>query len=109
MSQKKAESGRKKTPKKKRRSFTDEQKKRTVRYIEEQRAKANRSMRSLAEELGIADGVLRTWCRKFSIHEFRPVEIVHPENFQAVLVTPQGIRVEGLDVESLIRILRAVS
>lgn len=96
----------------KRRSFTNEQRQSAVRYLREQRARGGRSWRSVAEELDVTEGVLRRWCEKYpepSKPEFCAVEVVAPKRARPVVVTPRGIRVEGLSVEEIAVLLQSLS
>jgi hypothetical protein len=66
----------------------------------------------VAEEIGVREGLLRRWCEKYpetSKPEFRAVEIVAPKSGQPVVVTPRGIRVEGLSVEDIAILLQSLS
>ena len=97
---------------KKRRRFTAEQRRSAVEYLREQRAREGRSWRSVAEELGVTEGMLRRWCEKYpetSKPEFRAVEVVAPKSARPVVVTPRGIRVEGLGVEEIAILLQSLS
>lgn len=97
---------------KKRRRFTAEQRLTAVRYLREQRARGGRSWRSVAEEIGVTEGMLRRWCEKYpetSMPEFRAVEIVAPKRSRPVVITPRGLRVEGLSIEEIAVLLQSLS
>lgn len=76
------------------------------------RERSGEPLAHLAGELGISVVSLQRWLEQSEPVQFRPVEI----SFEApstgaagpVLVTPQGYRVEGLGVESLAALLRAL-
>ncbi len=97
---------------KKRRSFTDEQRQSAVGYLREQRASNGRSWRSVAEELGVTETLLRRWSEKYprtSKAEFRAVEIVNSPGSRSAVITPRGFRVEGLSVEEIAVLLQSLS
>ncbi len=65
-----------------------------------------------ARELGLAPWTLHLWLRKSSAPVLRAVEIVPapppPAMTTPVLITPQGIRIEGATVDALATLLRAL-
>jgi hypothetical protein len=72
-------------------------------------------MRRLARVLGVSAPTLTTWLRAPSRGALRPVTIA-PDAMPAlspparpVLVTPHGLRVEGLDVAGVVIVLRALA
>ena len=70
-------------------------------------------MAALARELGLAQWTVALWLRKTSAPVLRAVEIVPatpptPTVATPVLITPQGVRVEGATVETLATLLRAL-
>lgn len=75
------------------------------------------SVKSIAGRLGVRPQLLAYWRKRSAGARMRPVAIdavgeraVAPAgNGQLVLVTPGGVRVEGLDVEAVARLLRALS
>jgi transposase-like protein len=76
---------------------------------------AGRSIRRLARILGVSAPTLTTWLRAPSQGALRQVTVA-PETIPAlappgrtVLVTPHGVRVEGLDVAGVITVLRALA
>jgi transposase-like protein len=76
---------------------------------------AGRSMRRLARALGVSAPTLTTWVHAPSRGALRPVTIA-PDAMPAlsppsrpVLVTPHGVRVEGLDVAGVVTVLRALA
>jgi len=97
---------------KRRRRFTDEEKQTAVRYLREQRANEGRSWRSVSEELGISETILRRWCEQYpesTKPEFHAVEIVSPRRSKPVVIAPRGVRVEGLSVEEIAVLLQTLS
>ena len=69
---------------------------------------------ALARELGLAEWTVRLWLRKTSAPVLRAVEIAPappppaPMVATSVLITPQGVRIEGATVETLAALLRAL-
>ena len=94
-----------------------------IRYPEDLRAEivavtraaraAGRSVNRLAQDLGVSSPTLTTWLRRPARGHVRPVTLaansVAPlsSTTNAVLVTPQGVRVEGLDLAGLVTVLRS--
>ena len=93
-----------------------------VRYPEDLRAEivtivragrvAGRSLSHLAREIGVSAPTLIAWLRRPARGHVRQVELA-PSAVSAiaappspVLVTPQGFRIEGLDLAGLITVLR---
>ena len=76
------------------------------------RERSDEPLARLAGELGISVVSLQRWLEQSEPVQFRPVEIsfesANGGAEEAVLVTPQGYRVEGLGVESLATLLRAL-
>lgn len=70
------------------------------------------SMARIARDLGVRPKTLLIWLRQRRDSRMRPV-IVAPlaadPTVRPVLTTAQGHRVEGLDLETLVRVLRSVS
>ena len=72
------------------------------------------SVAHLARELGVSEPTLTKWLRPPALPVLRPVAVVAaptPERSavaRPVLVTPHGVRVEGLDRDGLILVLRAL-
>ena len=79
------------------------------------RLEAGKSLKSIARGLGLRPQLLHYWHSKFSRARFRPVKVGRAtaagprESARLVLVTPRGFRVDGLDVNSLAVLLRALS
>ena len=73
------------------------------------RVAAGKSIKSVADELGISDATLCKWLRS-KRSGFRPVKLkkaaAEREQRTVSLVTPSGYRLEGLDLESAARLLR---
>ena len=77
---------------------------------------AGRSLRSLARAVGLSVPTLTGWLRRPTPGRLRRVTvapspspaIVAPER-RLVLVTPQGFRVEGLDLATMVTMLRRLA
>jgi transposase-like protein len=73
------------------------------------------SAAGLARALGVSEPTLTKWLRRPSPPVLRPVTVaVTPTAARAavaslVLITPTGVRVEGLDAAALITVLRALA
>ena len=73
-----------------------------------------RSVARLARKLRVSEPTLAKWLRQPALPGLRPVAIAAastPEGaagIRAVLITRQGLRVEGLDRDTLIAVLRAL-
>lgn len=82
-----------------------------VSYVTEKRAEGV-SVKQLSEELGISLDTLWTWlgARSARAARFRPVQVVSAAAAEArsglTLRTANGHQVEGLDVPTLVRLLR---
>jgi len=69
---------------------------------------------TIAREMGLAEWTLNLWLRKTSAPVVRAVEILPAAPSPAtvvttpVLITPQGIRIEGATVDTLATLLRAL-
>ena len=69
---------------------------------------------ALARELGLAEWTVSLWLRKTLVPSLRAVEIAPapsppaPASATPVLITPQGVRIEGASVETLAALLRAL-
>lgn len=90
--------------------YPEELKALAVSYVTEKRA-AGVSVKHLAEELGISLDTLWTWlgARSARVARFRPVQVVSADvgpSAGLTLRTANGHRVEGLDVPTLVRLLR---
>ncbi len=79
----------------------------------EARQKQGKSLKQAAQELGIAGKSLRHWSTSTSeVPEFHPVEVVQDEAARGRATTalvvhgPGGLRIEGMDVESLALLMR---
>jgi AraC-like DNA-binding protein len=69
------------------------------------------SLDSVARDLGLKPQTLSRWLEeKGGKARLRPVEVAPPDSTSgrgpAVLITPGGLRVEGLDLESLAQLLQ---
>jgi hypothetical protein len=82
-----------------------------VAYVRLRRARGE-SLASSAQALGVSVENLHRWMKNAEPCEFRTVAVV-PEARESrgsfVLTTPQGFRVEGLSVEELASLIRALS
>jgi hypothetical protein len=73
------------------------------------------ALADLAEEVGVATPTLKHWLERPATPRLRPVTIEPTatrggnDPARPVLITPQGVRVEGLDAAALIAILRALT
>ncbi|MGH8846813.1 MAG: hypothetical protein ACREXQ_06180 [Polaromonas sp.] len=75
------------------------------------------SVQSIARDLGLRPQLLAYWLKRSSGIRMRPVEIdraeepaiVPADKREFVLVTPSGVKVEGLDLTALTHLLRALS
>jgi hypothetical protein len=74
-----------------------------------------RALADLADELGVAPPTLQHWLARPAAPQLRPVAIeptamrAGSDAARAVLITPWGVRVEGLEVNALIAVLRALA
>jgi len=72
------------------------------------------SVARLARDLGVSEPTLTKWLRPPARPVLRPVAVTPapgPESrvgVGAVLLTPQGVRVEGLDRDTLVAVLQAL-
>ena len=74
-----------------------------------------RNLAAVAKELGLSDQTLRTWIEAEHGGGLRPV-VIQPDPEEPppitagvpVLVTPEGFRVEGLDLAQLTSLLRTL-
>ena len=75
---------------------------------------AGRSLRRLARDLGVSAPTLTHWLRSRRRGRVRRVTVVpspspaRPAAPCPVLVTPHGVRVEGLDLVALVTVLRSL-
>jgi transposase-like protein len=72
------------------------------------------SVGRLARELGVSEPTLTKWLRPPARPVLRPVAVTPPPTadspvvLRPVLVTPRGVRVEGLDRAALVAVLQAL-
>ena len=74
----------------------------------------------IARELGLRTPTLSLWLRRERLpklravrverdpHSAAPVALVTPE-IRAVVVTPSGVRIEGLDLDGVVRVVRSLA
>ena len=73
------------------------------------------SLRRLAQDIGVSEPTLTKWLRPAPGRALRPVAVTvmsrpdSPADASPVLITPTGVRVEGLDRDALIVVLRALA
>ena len=73
-----------------------------------------RSVAGLAQAIGVSEPTLTKWLRPLAGAGLRPVTVVAAPpldgaaSSRAVLITGHGVRVEGLDRDTLIAVLRAL-
>ena len=72
-------------------------------------------VKTIAHEVGVAPWTLALWLRTPASATLRAVDVVPdvpatsaPVHLRPVLITPQGLRVEGLDPDTLVAVLRAL-
>lgn len=89
-----------------RRTWTKDQKREIATEVRRQRSNGE-SFRSISRSLEINEGSLRLWMDQFPERALQPVALVDGAIFRSeiCLVTPDGFRVEGLHVESVVRLL----
>jgi hypothetical protein len=81
------------------------------------RVKAGSSVRRTADELGLRTATLYLWLGRKPSKRLRPVRVVDSPDpvlatgsgGGAILVTPHGLRIEGLDTAGLVAVLRALA
>ena len=86
---------------------------RRITAIARRRRGRGAGLATIAREMGLAEWTLNLWLRKTSAPVLRAVEIMPaPPPASAVttpvLITPQGVRIEGATVEALATLLRAL-
>ena len=68
------------------------------------------TLKAIAHELGLSLATMNSWRGEFmAIPGFRPVAIQAASGSAPVLVTPSGHRVEGLDLATLVQLLRSLT
>ena len=72
------------------------------------------SMVQVARDLGVRPRTLEIWLRRGQRSRIRPVVVTTAPAMEVltirpVLVTAQGHRVEGLDLDTLVQVLRSIS
>jgi hypothetical protein len=74
-----------------------------------------RVLADLAHELGVTTPTLQHWLARSTVPRLRPVAIEpsarrgEGDPGRPVLITRQGVRIEGLEVDALIAVLRALA
>jgi hypothetical protein len=88
---------------------------RTVAALARRRQADGVDLRTIAHDVGVAPWTSALWLRKPASPSVRAVEVVSeplaaraPAGRDPVLITPRGLRVEGLDRDTLVAILRAL-
>jgi len=94
--------------------FEPELRRRVVAYAERRR-REGASWLSIAEELGACFETVRRWCSRGSVasRSLRRVEVVAEAIVAAptsslVVITPNGIRIEGVALEQVVVLVRAL-
>lgn len=92
------------------RRYSESLQRQAVSYYEEQRSKGT-SLAEVAQALGVSGWSLFRWVKGSRWRAgFRPVEVMEAaalprDEGRVVVISPQGYRVEGLDVEGVIQLL----
>jgi transposase-like protein len=74
----------------------------------------------IARELGLRTQTLALWLRRERVPKLRAVRVEHDPHVAAplalaaseirpVVVTPSGVRIEGLDLDGLVRLVRSLA
>jgi hypothetical protein len=72
------------------------------------------SVAGLAQELGVSIPTLTKWLRPMALPVLRPVAVMaapaphSPAGARPVLITPRGLRIEGLDRDMLVAVLQTL-
>jgi len=72
------------------------------------------SVAGLAQELGVSIPTLTKWLRPMALPVLRPVAVTaapaphSPAGARPVLITPRGLRIEGLDRDMLVAVLQTL-
>jgi transposase-like protein len=87
---------------------------RTAVALARMRVQQGSSVARLAQAVGVSMPTLTKWLRPTAVPGLRPVAVTSappPERCaaaSAVLITPKGVRVEGLDRDTLVAVLQAL-
>lgn len=87
---------------------------RAARALARMRLGQEGSVARLARALGVSEPTLAKWLRPPTPAVVRPVAVTvapppdRPEGAGSVLITPRGLRVEGLDRDTLVAVLQAL-
>jgi transcriptional regulator with XRE-family HTH domain len=77
------------------------------------RVRGGDSVRQVAQELGISEPTLARWLQPRAPSVLRPVTVAPAPDghdpLDLVLITAEGVRVEGLDRDAVIAVLRALA
>lgn len=75
------------------------------------KARKDEPLAWVAADLGVSTVSLQRWLEQAEPAHFRPVEVAPETGVEAaglVLITPRGYRVEGLEAEALVSLLRVL-
>jgi hypothetical protein len=89
---------------------------RQVTAIARRRQRQGADVNAIARDVGVAPWTLALWLRRSASARLRAVDVVPDSRPGAggggsapVLITPRGFRIEGLDQDGLIAVLRALA
>lgn len=93
--------------------YSPELRKRAIDFVMKRRAEGV-SLRNAAGMLGVNVNSISRWMKPKKDVPLKPVRVVEEQRTSSgceklVLVTPQGFRIEGLDIKSLAALLQALS
>lgn len=91
--------------------YGPERRRRAVAYIRARQAEGG-SIVAASRDLGLRSKIAYQWLRAEPVAAFRAVEVAEDPDSTfggPILITPSGLRVEGLDLAGLAALLRALS